>query len=117
MRGGLELVVKVVHVVEPIGGMQGRMLREGMTSAQEIAAGSSVADGTTPSSAAGAAATTPAGAAAATATAATAAAVTSRSDRSRAAGQSEKRKRDGEKFIDRKQIICHDDNNDDDSFH
>lgn len=99
MRGGLELVVKVVHVVEPIGGMQGRMLREGMTSAQEISAGSPVADGTTPSSAATA---TPAGAATAAAAAATAAAVTSRSDCSRAAGQSEKCKCIGEKLINRK---------------
>lgn len=33
MRGGLELVVKMVHVVDPVRGMQGRMFREGMTSA------------------------------------------------------------------------------------
>lgn len=39
MRRGLQLVIEVVHVVQTIGGMQGRVLRQGMTSAQVIAAG------------------------------------------------------------------------------
>lgn len=84
MRGGLELVVKVVHVVEPVGGMQGRMLREGVTSAEEITAGSPVA-GCPATSAPTATAT------AATSTAACSATATGgcTADRRRAAGQSE----------------------------
>lgn len=80
MRGGLKLVVKVVHVVEPVGGMQGRMVREGVTSAEEITAGSPVA-GSPATSATSAAAS----AAARTATAAGGCA----SDCRCAAGQSE----------------------------
>lgn len=79
MRGGLERVVNVVHVVDPVSGMEGGMFRERVTSAQEIT-GSPVAGSTTPSAAA-----TPA-ASAATAGAATVA-VTGCPDRSGAAGQ------------------------------
>lgn len=78
MRGGLERVVNVVHVVNPVSGMEGGMFRERVTSAQEIT-GSPVAGSTTPSAAA-----TPA-AGAATASAATVA-VTGCSDRGSAAG-------------------------------
>lgn len=85
MRGGLELVVKVVHVVEPVGGMQGRMLREGMTPAQEITTGSPVA-GSTPCATAAASTTSSASAATAAATTPASAAVTSCSDCSCTAG-------------------------------
>lgn len=76
MRGGLELVVNVVHVVEPVGGTQGRMLREGVTSAEEITAGSPVPSSPAASATAAASSATAAGGCAA--------------DRRRAAGQSGK---------------------------
>jgi hypothetical protein len=75
VRGGLELVVKVVHVVEPVGGMECRVLREGVTPAEEIAAGARVPDRPVAPSGAAAAATFAVGGAVA---AASAAAVTTR---------------------------------------
>ena len=38
-------MVEVIHVVEPVGGMQGRVLREGVAPAQEVAGGARVSGG------------------------------------------------------------------------
>lgn len=79
-------MVKVVHVVEPVGGMQGRMLREGVTSAEEITAGSPVAG--CPATSASTATPAPAGS---TASCSTTAAAGCATDRRRAACQSVKK--------------------------